>query len=337
MRVAESREALFEALGRGAEGEISGTDGEILFIPTMGALHAGHLSLVRAAKGADSGNLGVVFRQGGADVATTELLEDGDSTAGTAPAEGRGVATGAPPSRKIVVSIFVNPTQFNDPADLKNYPRTPGRDLELLRAEGVDLVFMPTVEEIYPAPDERVFDFGTLDKVMEGATRPGHFNGVAQVVSRLFDLVRPTRAFFGQKDFQQVAVIREMVRRARETGERWAGVDIVECPTVRERDGLALSSRNVLLTPEHRAVAPDIHRALKLGAEKTGELSPREIERYVTAEAERSGLLKVIYFKIVNPDTLAPARSVGGGVAAVAAIAVQAGNVRLIDNMRYGN
>jgi pantoate--beta-alanine ligase len=241
----------------------------------MGALHAGHLSLVRAAKKA------------------------------------AGVT---------VVSVFVNPTQFNDPTDLKNYPRTPERDLAMLEAEGVDVVFMPTVEEIYPEPDTRVWDFGTLDKVMEGATRPGHFNGVAQVVSRLFDLVRPTRAFFGQKDFQQVAIIREMVRQGAESGELWAEVEIVECPTVREDDGLAMSSRNTLLSPRHRAAAPDIHRALRLGAMKAGELSARELERFVRAEVERSGLLKVIYFDMMGSR---------------ACIAVQAGNVRLIDNILF--
>ena len=270
MRVEERTGELREAL-RGFSGR------DIYFVPTMGALHEGHLSLVREAK-----------KYGGT----------------------------------VVVSVFVNPTQFNDSADLKNYPRTPERDLEMLEAEGVDVVFMPTVGEIYPETDTRVWDFGELDKVMEGATRPGHFNGVAQVVSRLFDLMRPTRAFFGQKDFQQVAIVREMVRQAREAGEPWAGVEIVECPTVREDDGLAMSSRNALLTPDHRAAAPDIYRALRLGALKAGELSPRELKQYVRSEVERSGLLKVIYFDRMGPQ---------------ACIAVQAGNVRLIDNMRYEN
>ncbi len=269
MKVANTRRELADAL-RGVP------SGGIEFVPTMGALHEGHLSLVREAK-----------RSGGT----------------------------------VVVSIFVNPTQFNDPSDLRNYPRTPGSDLAMLEAEGVDVVFMPSVEEIYPEPDTRVWDFGELDKVMEGATRPGHFNGVAQVVSRLFELVRPTRAYFGQKDFQQVAIVREMVRQAHQAREPWAEkTEIVECPTVREPDGLAMSSRNTLLTPEHRAAAPDIHRALRLGALKAGELSPRELREYVTAETERSGLLKVIYFDRMGPQ---------------ACIAVQAGNVRLIDNICY--
>lgn len=269
MRVTSTREELAEALGGISHDEIG-------FVPTMGALHEGHLSLVRAAR-----------RAGGV----------------------------------VVVSVFVNPTQFNDPADLRNYPRTHEKDLAMLKAEGVDVVFMPEVEEIYPEPDTRVWDFGELDKVMEGATRPGHFNGVAQVVSRLFELVKPARAFFGQKDFQQVAIVREIVRQGREAGEEWAQVEIVECPTVREEDGLAMSSRNALLTTAHRAAAPEIHRALRLGALKAAELSPRELRRYVTAETERSGLLKVIYFDMMGSR---------------ACIAVQAGNVRLIDNMDYG-
>jgi pantoate--beta-alanine ligase len=259
----------------------------------MGALHEGHISLVREAKrGAKQG------AKGGARLA--------------------------------VVSVFVNPTQFNDANDLKNYPRTPEQDLAMLEAEGVDVVFMPSVDEVYPDGQtaSREWNFGNLDKVMEGATRPGHFAGVAQVVSRLFDLVRPGRAFFGQKDFQQVAIIREMVRQAREeqpAGDNkhqrpaWADVEIVECPTVREADGLALSSRNVLLTPEHRAAAPDIYRALTMGAERAASLAWPELHDMVVAEVERSGLLRVIYFDRMGTQ---------------ACIAVQAGNVRLIDNLR---
>jgi pantoate--beta-alanine ligase len=258
--------------------------GEIMLVPTMGALHAGHISLVRAA------------REGGGTV---------------------------------VVSVFVNPTQFNDPADLRNYPRTPEADLALLDSEGVDVVFMPSVEEVYPTPDTRVFDFGNLDRVMEGATRPGHFNGVAQVVSRLFELVRPAKAFFGQKDFQQVAVVRDMVRGL------GIDVEIVECPIVREADGLAMSSRNALLAPEYRAAAPDIFRALKSGAEKIDVMSPRQLEEWITGEVERNGLLRVIYCKIVDADTLAEAENWDTPPAKQACIAVQAGNVRLIDNYRY--
>ena len=174
------------------------------FVPTMGALHAGHRSLVERAR--------------------------------------RECAT-------VVVSVFVNPTQFDDKTDLKNYPRTPEADLRLLEEVGADYVFMPSVEEVYPEPDTRTFDFGMIDKVMEGATRPGHFNGVAQVVSRLFDLVKPAKAYFGEKDFQQIAVIREMVRQLR------IPVEIIPCPIVRGEDGLALSSRNTLLDTDHRTAA----------------------------------------------------------------------------------
>lgn len=276
MTVTETRAGLADAIRRVPRQEIK-------LVPTMGALHDGHLSLVDAAK-----------RSGGT----------------------------------VVVSVFVNPTQFNDPNDLRNYPRTPERDLDLLERAGVDVVFMPSVAEVYPEPDTRVFDFGQLDKVMEGATRPGHFNGVAQVVSRLFALVNPSAAFFGEKDFQQIAVIREMVRQL------GLGVRIEECPIVREPDGLAMSSRNALLAPEYRAAAPDIFRALKLGAEKAGTMAPRELEKWVAAEVERGGLLKVIYFKIVDAATLAdidgwetPRRR--------GCIAVQAGSVRLIDNCAY--
>lgn len=265
MRVVKTRGELARAL----EGVTN-----INFVPTMGALHQGHLSLVRAAKAARDRN-----------------------------AEGE---TGSSPNT--VVSIFVNPTQFNDPSDLKNYPRTLEKDLFLLAREGVDIVFVPSIEEIYPEPDTRVFDFGELDKIMEGASRRGHFNGVAQVVSRLFDLVRPQKAFFGQKDFQQIAIIREMTRQAREKGQSWAqGLEIVACPTVREPDGLAMSSRNQLLTPQHRAVAPEIFRALQASTD------PEQITRQI----ENSGLLKVIYCTVLDGRTF---------------VAVQAGNVRLIDN-----
>lgn len=216
------------------------------FVPTMGALHAGHRSLVECAR--------------------------------------RENAT-------VVVSVFVNPTQFNDKNDLKHYPRTPEADARLLEAAGADFVLMPSVEEIYPEEDTRVFDFGQIDKVMEGATRPGHFNGVAQVVSRLFDIVRPARAYFGEKDFQQIAVIKAMVRQLN------LPVDIVECPIVRGEDGLALSSRNTLLDAPHRAVAPHIYAVLRASVEKSHELTPAELEKWVVAEVERNELLKVIYYR----------------------------------------
>ena len=203
------------------------------FVPTMGALHAGHRSLVERAR------------------------RENDT---------------------VVVSVFVNPTQFNDKNDLKHYPRTPEADARTLEEAGADFVLMPSVEEIYPEPDTRVFDFGQIDKAMEGATRPGHFNGVAQVVSRLFDIVRPARAYFGEKDFQQIAVIRAMVAQLN------LSVRIVECPIVRGEDGLALSSRNQLLDAEHRAAAPHIYAPLRRAVEPSREMDPAALKAWVTAE-----------------------------------------------------
>ena len=252
------------------------------FVPTMGALHAGHRSLVERAR--------------------------------------RENAT-------VVVSVFVNPTQFNDKNDLRRYPRTPEADARLLEEAGADMVLMPSVEEIYPEPDTRQFDFGQIDKVMEGATRPGHFNGVAQVVSRLFDIVKPARAYFGEKDFQQIAVIRAMV------GQLHLPVEIVECPIVRDKDGLALSSRNQLLDSAHRAAAPHIYATLRAAVEKSHSLSPAELETWVIAEVERNPLLKVIYYQSVDAASL---QKVGDWSAPriQGCIAVQAGPIRLIDNIR---
>ncbi len=253
------------------------------FVPTMGALHDGHRSLVERAR---------------------------------------------KENRTVVVSVFVNPTQFNDKNDLKHYPRTPEADIRLLEEVGVDYVFMPAVEEIYPEPDTRVFDFGQIDKVMEGATRPGHFNGVAQVVSRLFDIVQPARAYFGEKDFQQIAVIRAMVRQL------GLQLEIVPCPIVRGEDGLALSSRNQLLDEAHRTAAPHIYATLKAGAERSHELTPAELKAWVTAEVERNPLLKVIYYQSVDADTLLEVGSWSDSAHIQGCIAVQAGEIRLIDNIR---
>lgn len=253
------------------------------FVPTMGALHAGHRSLVERAR--------------------------------------RECAT-------VVVSVFVNPTQFNDKTDLKNYPRTPEADLRLLEEVGADYVFMPSVEEVYPEPDTRTFDFGMIDKVMEGATRPGHFNGVAQVVSRLFDLVKPAKAYFGEKDFQQIAVIREMVRQLR------IPVEIIPCPIVRGEDGLALSSRNTLLDTDHRTAAPYIYKVLKAAVEKSHQTTPDQLAAWVTAQVERNPLLKVIYFQVVDAATMQQVRTWEESPAIQGCIAVQAGDIRLIDNIK---
>ena len=253
------------------------------FVPTMGALHAGHRSLVERAR--------------------------------------RECAT-------VVVSVFVNPTQFNDKTDLKNYPRTPEADLRLLEEVGADYVFMPSVEEVYPEPDTRTFDFGMIDKMMEGATRPGHFNGVAQVVSRLFDLVKPAKAYFGEKDFQQIAVIREMVRQLR------IPVEIIPCPIVRGEDGLALSSRNTLLDTDHRTAAPYIYKVLKAAVEKSHQTTPDQLAAWVTAQVESNPLLKVIYFQVVDAATMQQVRTWEESPVIQGCIAVQVGDIRLIDNIK---
>ncbi len=188
---------------------------------------------------------------------------------------------------------------------------------------------MPSVEEIYPEKDTRVFDFGQIDKVMEGATRPGHFNGVAQVVSRLFDIVRPARAYFGEKDFQQIAVIKAMVAQLD------LPIEIIECPIVRDTDGLALSSRNLLLDTEHRTVAPQIYAALKAAVSKSHELDPQVLKAWVISEVERSGLLKVIYFQLVDALTMQEISQWSDSERIQGCIAVQAGAIRLIDNIRF--
>ena len=253
------------------------------FVPTMGALHEGHISLVeRARKECDT----------------------------------------------VVVSVFVNPTQFNDKNDLKNYPRTPEADAAMLEAAGVDYVLFPTVEEIYPEPNTRVFDFGQVDKVMEGATRPGHFNGVAQVVSRLFAIVEPNKAYFGEKDFQQIAVIRAMVAQLGLT------LEIIDCPIIRDTDGLARSSRNTLLTPEHRAAAPHIYEVLSAAVAKIGEMTPQQLTEWVVAEVEKSPLLKVIYFQAVDALSLQQVDNWEESERIQGCIAVQAGEIRLIDNIK---
>ncbi len=253
------------------------------FVPTMGALHAGHRSLVERAR-----------RE----------------------------------NEVVVVSVFVNPTQFNDKNDLRNYPRTPEADAALLEAAGADVVLMPSVEEIYPEPDTRCFDFGAVDKVMEGATRPGHFNGVAQVVSRLFAMVEPARAYFGEKDFQQIAVIKAMV------AQLGLEVEIVECPIIRDADGLALSSRNQLLTPAHRAAAPHIYATLQRAVERSQQLSPAELTAWVEAEINREPLLATIYFQAVDALTMQQVTTWNDAAQIQGCIAVQAGEIRLIDNIR---
>ncbi len=256
---------------------------DIGFVPTMGALHAGHRSLVEKAR---------------------------------------------KECKVVVVSVFVNPTQFNDKNDLRNYPRTPEADAALLEAAGADFVLMPSVEEIYPEPDTRIFDFGQVDKVMEGATRPGHFNGVAQVVSRLFDMVQPAKAYFGEKDFQQIAVIKAMVEQL------GLEVEIVECPIIRDTDGLALSSRNTLLDEAHRAAAPHIYEVIKQCEAKSAEMTPAQLTEWVVSEVEKSPYLKVIYFQAVDALSLQQVQEWSESPRIQGCIAVQAGDIRLIDNVK---
>ena len=253
------------------------------FVPTMGALHAGHRSLVERAR---------------------------------------------KECQTVVVSVFVNPTQFNDKTDLRNYPRTPEKDLALLTEAGADIVFMPSVEEIYPEPDTRQFDFGQIDKVMEGATRPGHFNGVAQVVSRLFDIVKPAKAYFGEKDFQQIAGIKAM------NSQLGIEVEIVECPIIRDSDGLALSSRNTLLDEAHREAAPQIYATIKQAAERSKTMTPAELKEWVVAEIERGGVREVIYFQAVDALSLQEVAAWSESERIQGCIAVQAGAIRLIDNVK---
>lgn len=255
------------------------------FLPTMGALHDGHIRLAK------------------------QCVEENDCS---------------------VVSIFVNPTQFNDKSDLANYPRTLDEDVERLERVGCQLVFAPSVQEIYPEEDTRVFDFGTVDKVMEGKYRPGHFNGVAQVVSRLFDIVKPDRAYFGEKDFQQIAVIRAMVKQLN------IPVEIVACPIVREESGLALSSRNMLLTDEQRKNAVRISEVLRDSRTFAGEHTVEETIRMVVATLNAVPDLRVEYFEIVDGDTLLPVANWSDSTYVVGCITVFCGTVRLIDNVKYG-
>lgn len=256
------------------------------FVPTMGALHAGHLSLVEQARAAND---------------------------------------------LVAVSVFVNPTQFNNPDDLRTYPRTEEADLEKLEAAGVDVAFVPTVEEMYPEPDTRVFDLGPVASVMEGKMRPGHFNGVAQVVSRLFAMVNPTRAYFGEKDFQQIAVIRKMV----ELEGGFNGLEIVDVPIKRENDGLAMSSRNVRLTPEMRAKAPEIHRALAAAVDYAMNHSVEETTQMVVDSINAVEGLETEYFQIVDGPTCLPIDQWSQSTQPVGCVTVYAGDVRLIDNIKF--
>ena len=253
-------------------------------VPTMGALHAGHASLVKRA------------------VAENDV---------------------------VVVSDFVNPTQFNDKNDLAKYPRTLDADCELLEKVGAAFVFAPSVEEIYPEPDTRQFSYAPLDTVMEGRFRPGHFNGVCQIVSKLFMIVNPTRAYFGEKDFQQLAIIREMVRQMKYP------LEIVGCPIVREEDGLALSSRNARLSAEERKNALRISQTLFESRTFAASHTVAETQKFVEDAIAAAPGLRLEYFELVDGNTLQKIADWEDTSYAVGCITVFCGEVRLIDNIKY--
>ncbi|WP_238480295.1 pantoate--beta-alanine ligase [Mangrovibacterium lignilyticum] len=252
------------------------------FVPTMGALHRGHLSLVQEAG-----------RQ----------------------------------SDFVVVSIFVNPTQFNDPKDLEKYPRTLQADLELLEHSPCCVVFAPTVETMYPEPDTRRFNFGQLEQVMEGQFRPGHFNGVAQVVSKFLEIVAPDKAFFGQKDFQQLVIVKAMVKQLT------LPVEIIACPIIREASGLAMSSRNERLSPEQRENAAVIYKTLREASNNAKNFSVEELKTQVVEKLNANPYLQTEYFEIVNDTDLGSVEQWTEPVNKVACVAVFCGEVRLIDNI----
>lgn len=254
------------------------------FVPTMGALHDGHISLVKRS------------------------VEENDVT---------------------VVSVFVNPTQFNDKADLERYPRTEEADKKLLQAAGCDIVFMPQVEEMYPEEDTRVFNFGCIETVMEGKYRPGHFNGVAQIVSKLFYAVEPTRSYFGEKDFQQVAIIRDMVKQLN------LPVEIIACPIIREESGLARSSRNELLSAEERKKAALISEVLSKSVNFAKEMSVEEVKNWVCEQFTHDEVFKMDYYDIVDGNSLQSVSSWEDSDYIVGCIAIYCGKIRLIDNIHY--
>ena len=259
---------------------------KIGLVPTMGALHQGHASLVK------------------------QCVADNDIT---------------------IVSVFLNPTQFNDPKDLERYPRTFEEDCKILNEVGADIVFAPTPKEMYPTPDNRHFEFPPTSTVMEGAKRPGHFNGVCQVVSRLFYITKPHNAYFGEKDWQQICVIKQLVKYLN------LDINIIECPIIREESGLAMSSRNALLTSEERAIAANIYRILKESVTKKDSLSVGELQQEVINSINAIDQLEVEYFEIVDGNTLETIHSWNDSPYIVGCITVYCGAtpIRLIDHIKY--
>jgi pantoate--beta-alanine ligase len=257
-------------------------NGKIGFVPTMGALHKGHVELVLQA------------------------VKENDF---------------------IVASIFVNPTQFNNPEDLKKYPRMPEKDIEMLENAGCNFVFLPEYEEVYPAIDKTVYNFGLLESVMEGKFRPGHFKGVGMVVKRLFEIVKPTNAYFGLKDYQQFLVIKSLVEQFN------IPVNIIGCPTVREKDGLAMSSRNLRLSKQQREFAPVIYDSLAFIKQHFKEKSVEKWRLWFEDRIIQTPELELEYFEIANANTLEIIADNVIGLPKVACAAVFAGDVRLIDNI----
>ena len=259
---------------------------KIGLVPTMGALHQGHASLVK------------------------QCVADNDIT---------------------IVSVFLNPTQFNDPKDLERYPRTFEEDCKILNEVGADIVFAPTPKEMYPTPDNRHFEFPPTSTVMEGAKRPGHFNGVCQVVSRLFYITKPHNAYFGEKDWQQICVIKQLVKYLN------LDINIIECPIIREESGLAMSSRNALLTSEERAIAANIYRIWKESVTKKDSLSVDELQQEVINSINAIDQLEVEYFEIVDGNTLETVHSWNDSPYIVGCITVYCGAtpIRLIDHIKY--
>ena len=254
---------------------------KIGFVPTMGALHAGHLQLIKQAR------------------------KENDI---------------------VICSIFVNPIQFNNPTDLERYPRDTEKDMELIN-DYCDMVFIPSVEEMYPSPPTETYHFGTLETVMEGLHRPGHFNGVAVVVKRFFDIVQPDTAYFGKKDFQQLAIIRKLV------ADYHLNIDIQAVDTVRETDGLAMSSRNKLLSPQARSLAPFIWQTLQQAKKLKNEKNPHQIKEWIEGEFNKNNFFTLEYAQLVNAQTLEEVNQYSQAENIVACVAVWLDNVRLIDNI----
>lgn len=270
--IQEAKEILDNVRGKGLS---------IGFVPTMGALHEGHLELIR------------------------RVLKDNDYVA---------------------VSIFVNPIQFNQQEDYKSYPRNLEKDIKQLEETGCDLLFNPDEKEMYPEPDRTKYDFGRLEQLMEGEYRPGHFNGVAIVVKKLFDIIEPHKAYFGQKDFQQLKIIEALVKK------HGLPINIIPCPTFREADGLAMSSRNKLLTAEQREIASVIYQTLKMVKEKVFHEPVEEIKKWAVKNINNYKLFNVEYFEIADYETLMPVDKLEKGKKYVVCVAAYLGRVRLIDN-----